>query len=206
MIIEIKEVPGLYLVENAISREDQKQIINSLKINNGNECKQIHTAREFGWSFLKGLYHPGTYTSKDYLQIPIWVKNIWKKLIEELNLKSIIGDIEIIDNILINTYEKDDALVSHVDDINFWDNWVVGLSLESDIVMDFMKITTRETHPIKIPALSVYILTGNARYSYEHSIKRQKYNNFRRISITFRTISAQYLPNSIRELVSREQL
>src|ERR1700722_10372419 len=98
MTIEIKEVPGLYLVKNVISKNDQKYIIRALITNNGRECKQIHHAREFGWSFLKGYNKFGVYTLNDYLQIPMWAKKIWKKIMEKGNLKDIIGNVETIDN------------------------------------------------------------------------------------------------------------
>lgn len=188
----IEEVPGLYLIENAISKNDQKQIMRSLITNNGKECRQIHKAREFDWSFLKGLNNPGSYTSNDYLQIPIWAKNIWKKIMEKGNLKDIIGNVEIIDNVLVNTYEKGDFLIPYINEIEFWNEWVVGLSMGSDIFMDFTK-GTKEAHTIKIPASSVYILTKDARYTYKHGIKKQEFNNFKRVSVTFRTINKKEL-------------
>lgn len=204
MAVEIKEVPGLYLVKNVISKNDQKYIIRALITNEGKECKQIHAAREFGWSFLKG--YAKSYTANDYLQLPMWSKNIWKKIMEKGNLKDIIGNIETIDNILINIYEKGDFLRQHVDDVNFWNEWVVGFSMGSDIVMDFGKIGTSEIHKIKIPALSAYILTKDARYLYTHSIEPQKFNKIRRISVTFRTISKKYLSDETRKIISNEQL
>ena len=99
----------------------------------------------------------------------------------------------------IYTYEKNDMLRPHVDDVNFWNHWVVGLSMGSDIVMDFTNMSTKEEHPIFIPARSVYILTGDARYSYLHGIKSQKFNNHKRVSITFRSISDKFLSDSSRQ-------
>jgi len=205
MAVEIKEVPGLWLIENVISKEDQKQILRSLITNTGSECRQIHPAKEFGWSFIKGLLSKWC-SSKDYIPMPIWVKTIWEKIIKIPEINKIIGNVEIVDNILINIYEKGDSLIPHVDDINFWDDFVLGLSLGSDIIIDFAKIDSNETHPIFIPAKSVYILTKDARYSYKHSIKVQEFNNIRRVSITFRTISDKFLSQNERNKIKSKFL
>lgn len=85
----------------------------------------------------KGIGHLSPYTVGDYLKIPIWSKNIWNSIVERANLKDIIGDVKIFDNILINTYEKGDSLIPHTDDVHLWNNWVIGMSIGSHIIMDF---------------------------------------------------------------------
>jgi|694.fasta_scaffold113091_2 hypothetical protein len=202
MSIAVVEVPGLYFTPNVLSKEDEKLIKNKYKEyeeKKQNICNQIHTAIEFGWRFIPVKVK----TKDDYIGgLPDWLLNIWEKCLKNGNLPEFIKK-EIPNHVLINKYPIGDGCRDHTDELKFWNNWILGISVGSGCTVEF--ILGDKKIRVWMPPLSMYILTEDARYKWTHGIT---YNNSdsvygdiiprdERISITFRKIHEDYLTNEV---------
>lgn len=199
MALQVKDINGLFIIPNVFDFESNKSIINLIESNRGNKCNQIHLADEFGWKFLPKEIK----TKSDYLGKPIWLDKIWDVISRSLhtNIKSIqtFKPIERYDHVLINHYEVGDGCKSHTDDLEFWDDWVCGVSFGSGCIMN-MRLNS-QSHNIFLPIGSIYLLVGDARYKWKHGIEYSSSDlvygdeipRTKRISITFRTINDKFL-------------
>jgi len=132
----------------------------------------------------------------DKIPFPDFLKDLWQKLnskikwpLNTIPLNTIPQTVP--DHVIVNQYDVGDHCNPHVDDIDFWTDWVVGVSLESDCDIQFTPYDTGKQISVKIPKGSAYILTGNARYKYTHGISTVAQ---KRTSLTFRNISSTFLP------------
>lgn len=204
MLIDIEEVPGLYLIPDLFTEyENEKyiQIMNSLE--KPNICNQVHTAYEFGWKFIPIT----TKTKNDYLgEFPFWLLKIWDKISDSLEQTNF--PIKFPDHVLLNKYKPGEGCLAHTDDIQFWDNWVIGASFGSGSIIRF-KGNFDKTYDLYLPIGSVYIMMNEARYDYTHEILPQNIDEYygekikrkQRISLTFRTINEKYLSKKIKDAV-----
>ncbi len=208
MAILFEDIPDLYLIPNAFTKEENDMYMQILEgeSNNPNVSKQIHTATEYGWKFL-----PATIKlPEDYLgEYPEWLEKLWQKIIFHAN-----NNIEHFpknaypDNVLINKYEPGDGCNSHVDQINFWDNWVVGVSFGSGCTFEFMNDFNKKIE-IYIPSGSIYIMIDDARYKWKHGITFSQIDIYygeiiprtKRISLTFRTMMRHILSDEVKNAI-----
>ena len=137
-----------------------------------------------------------------------------------------------VEHALLNCYHPGDGVSPHTDDLHFWTGcvfqlcisqhacllacatmgrWVLGLSLGSDVTMLFHPPASGEPGAaaapvaVRLPARSLYVLTGDARWTYRHEIVRaaedwvdgaavpRRY----RASVTWRGISEAWLPRAL---------
>lgn len=202
MSIKLKDIEGFYLIPNVFGEIESEDIIKQIEAERGNECKQIHTADEFGWKFI-----PVSKKSKqDYLgPNPKWLDQIWFEATKAISkfipkLQYLEDFANGYDHVLINHYEVGDGCKPHTDDLKFWNGWVLGVSFGSGCTMNLIT-NYGKTVPIYLPARSVYLLTGPARYVHKHGITFDSVDNVygdiinrsKRISLTFRTINLDYL-------------
>jgi alkylated DNA repair dioxygenase AlkB len=187
-------LPGWYLITGAFTVTEEEHFLESIARNESeNICDQIHTAKEFGWKFIPIKKK----TKADYLgEFPDWLKEIWH--IAHKSIKTHVSSFPkfvMPDHVLLNEYEPGDGCKSHIDDLTFWNDWVVGVSFGSGCVMKLGCLD------IYVPQRSIYILTGDARYKLTHGIDFVKTDEFygdviertKRISLTFRTIHNNFL-------------
>jgi alkylated DNA repair dioxygenase AlkB len=107
---------------------------------------------------------------------------------------------EIPDQVIINEYQPGQGISPHIDCVPCFTDTIASLSLGSPCVMDFSHIKTGEESSLLLEPRSLLMLTGDARYLWQHAIagrKRDRYNGqiihrTRRLSLTFRTINAGF--------------
>jgi alkylated DNA repair dioxygenase AlkB len=88
--------------------------------------------------------------------------------------------------------------------------WVLGLSLGSDVTMLFhppadAAVPAAAPVAVRLPARSLYVLTGDARWTYRHEIVRSTTDCLDgeavprryRASVTWRGISEAWLPRAL---------
>ena len=207
MSIEL-DIPGLYFSPEVITPEEEKIILHHIKKDRGHYVSQIHPAYEFGWKFLereKGIQGIFPLTPQEYLgKFPDWLSNVWFNCVYRTNLpKEVIREIHP-DHVLVNEYKVGEGCMRHTDDIGFWTDWVMGLSLESGCTIIFKYKNT--TYPVYLPPRSIYVLTGDARYKYTHEIAPEHDDivdneviaRSHRTSLTFRMIHQNFLPKKVR--------
>jgi len=200
MIFEIEKIKGLYIIPNVFNDEEHNFYMEKLKNDSCNKCPQIHMANEHGWKFIpvreNGLILKRT--RDDYLGFPDWMDNL--KLHTIRKLKQFLTRDFNINHVLINKYEIDDGCHDHIDELEFWTDFIIGVSFGSSTVMKFSN--DKSIIDVNIPKNSIYVMTGDVRYNWTHGIDFQKSDNIYgkirdrdiRISVTFREIKKEYLP------------
>lgn len=74
-----------------------------------------------------------------------------------------------------------------------------------EIYMDFKNSKNiNEIYKVKLPAYSIYVMLGDARYIYTHGFKKHEFNTLpKRVSITFRRINDKYLIDEVKKKALR---
>ena len=214
-------IPGLWLCEEMLCPTQEKQLLARLAIDAlGSPCLQIHPATEFGWSFLKGHARGMLSETERLAPIPDWLMNLWTACLSCLgsspsvcsssskaSLERSLAQMrrKPCDHVIVNDYVPGDGCLPHVDDVGFWDDWVLGVSLGSGCLMDFVSTTaTTPTSPclsdshcssissptvptlvarevarresIWLPPRSMYLMSGDARWRFTHGISFAKHD------------------------------
>jgi len=100
------------------------------------------------------------------------------------------------DQVIINEYQPGQGISAHVDCVPCFGDTIASLSLGSACVMDFTDATTGEKQSRLLESRSLLVLSGHARYHWQHAIPARKSDKWRgqaiqrarRISLTFRMV------------------
>ncbi|MGZ4988175.1 MAG: alpha-ketoglutarate-dependent dioxygenase AlkB, partial [Limisphaerales bacterium] len=109
------------------------------------------------------------------------------------------------ENSVINEYIPPLGIGPHRDYPTFGPT-VACVSLGSDILINFIHAERRLRVPVFVPARSLWVITGEARYQWQHSIATRLTDTVygetrarsRRVSITFRTAKDQRVAEQAR--------
>ena len=101
---------------------------------------------------------------------------------------------EMPDQVIINEYQPGQGISAHIDCVPCFADSIASLSLGSPCVMDFTHSKTGEKSSLLLEPRSLLVLTGDARYVWQHAIAGRKTDRYqgqiisrkRRISLTFR--------------------
>lgn len=213
-LLEVPQVNGLYLITNIFDELEHLQYVDLLTQERGHECPQIHRATEYGWKFLPLYGSTPPYgiirqrTQDDYLgEFPEWIQNVWKTVHLKItslcpaNISQSLISTILPSHLLINKYIPGDGCTPHTDELLFWEDWVVGVNFNSGCQFNFTK--DNEKVSVYMPANSVYILTGEARYKWKHGIPFVMTDDVygchvdrkQRISMSFRNIDKKWMIN-----------
>jgi alkylated DNA repair dioxygenase AlkB len=175
----IGEINGLTYIENFININEANNLIEFLDNqlwNNDLQRRTIHYGYKYDY-FEKNKLDKA-------LEIPFELFFIKEKIENHLN--------KTFNQIIINEYNPGQGIYSHIDNIKLFDDIIVSLSLNSDIIMDFINTDENYIEHLLLKKNSIVILENDARYLYKHGIKARKSDNGikrnRRISITFRNV------------------
>jgi alkylated DNA repair dioxygenase AlkB len=100
------------------------------------------------------------------------------------------------DQVIVNEYQPGQGIAPHVDCVPRFTDTIASLSLGSICVMEFTHVGTWQKIPVLLEPCSLVVLSGDARYCWQHSIphrKNDRYNGSvfprgRRLSLTFRRV------------------
>jgi alkylated DNA repair dioxygenase AlkB len=144
-------------------------------------------------------------TIDDYLgPMPKGIDEIWEKAKE--SVKDVI-DPKKYNHVLINNYIPGDGCKSHTDEIEFWEDYVIGVSFGSGCSFEYSNADKKII--VYMPECSVYLMIDDARYKWRHGILFDKEDYYygdliernERISLTFRSISEKFLTKEVKSLV-----
>lgn len=209
---EIPYIPGLFLqttavdsngvVSTPISSELELEVINFLDRDNGSMWWRIPTpphrsiisrrVQHFGrkYDYQRRRVAPPN-TEIVNLEGPILQLAHW--------LSPLFGGV-IPDQCIVNEYLRKENISPHIDQPEDFGPVVVSISLLEDTNFIFDLPNTKEKYNIFVPKRSVLAMTGDSRYKWRHSIpsrvtyvdssgtKHTKSTNYRRISLTYRTV------------------
>jgi alkylated DNA repair dioxygenase AlkB len=102
------------------------------------------------------------------------------------------------DQVIVNEYQSGQGISAHVDCVPCFADTISSLSLGSPCVMDFNHSKTGEKSSLLLEPRSLLVLTGDARYIWQHAIAGRKTDRYcgqiinrnRRVSLTFRKVLA----------------
>ena len=103
---------------------------------------------------------------------------------------------EMPDQVIINEYQPGQGISAHIDCMPCFADTIASLSLGSPCVMDFTHSNVGEKSSLLLEPRSLLVLTGDARYVWQHAIAGRKMDRFngqaiqrtRRMSLTFRKV------------------
>ncbi|XP_014472952.1 PREDICTED: alkylated DNA repair protein alkB homolog 8 isoform X2 [Dinoponera quadriceps] len=158
--------PGLTLIENFITKEQEESLLRTLDWDGRESTSSRLKHRQaihFGYKFEYGTniinpYRPITPIPQDY------------KFLQTLFDKH--GHKYTYDQLTINKYSPGQGIPPHVDTHSVFEDTILSLSLGSSCVMNF-KRTDRKID-VFLPARSLLIMTGEARYAWTHGISPRR--------------------------------
>lgn len=150
-------IGGLDLDEEFIDREEELNLIRNIsieiaKLPSKNTRFRSHVLR-YGWDYS---------SDKWVSDIPEW-------------LRDNDADNFYYDSITINHYEIGQSIPPHIDSIKF-DDMIEVVSLGGDCVMRFVK--GPEIVDVNLPARSILVMEGEARYKWTHEVLPCKEERF----------------------------
>ncbi|XP_055856465.1 alkylated DNA repair protein alkB homolog 8 isoform X2 [Episyrphus balteatus] len=158
--------PGTILIENFVTPDEESVLLAS--INNDSPIVVVgslknRSVKHFGYEFLYGsnLVDPSKPLET---KIPKECDILWERLGQKQpSLKSFKPD-----QLTVNQYMPGHGIPPHVDTHSAFDDPILSLSLESDVVMDFRKNGQRVS--VLLPQRSLLIMSGECRYDWTHGI------------------------------------
>ena len=122
--------------------------------------------------------------------LPDWLLSLSKKLHDD-------GIFPLVpDQAIVNEYLPGQGISAHLDCIPCFADTIASLSLGSPCIMEFSNPTTGEKKSIILEDRSLILLSGPARYEWQHAIPTRKSDiingikteRTRRVSLTFRNV------------------
>lgn len=179
------DIPGLTYVSDFITRDEENALIAAIDEQPWlNDLKR--RVQHYGYKYD---YKARTVTNDSYLgPLPDWIQPLAQKLCGEHLCQTAP------DQVIVNEYMPGQGISAHVDCVPCFDDVIASLSLGSPAIMQFSK--GNEKQEIYLEPRSLIILSGSARYEWQHAIPARKtdiVNGFkiernRRLSLTFRTV------------------
>jgi alkylated DNA repair dioxygenase AlkB len=180
-------IPGLTLHPDFISRAEEGDFLGVIDAQPWRADFQ-RRVQHYGYRYD---YKARQVTPDLYLgPLPPWFQG----LAERLTHSGFFPDLP--DQVIVNEYLPGQGIAPHMDCVPCFGDVIASLSLGSDVVMDFGRSDGSEKISHRLPARSLLIMTGAARYHWQHSIAKrktdvvdgQKIIRQRRVSLTFRCV------------------
>ena len=183
-------VPGLFIQKDIITPETEKAIIDWLDKQQWSDALSRRT-QHYGYEYQYNTTELKTGNPFEGL-----IEDIRKFLLEQKIM-------ERIDQCIVNEYYRDQGIGKHIDgkrgnNPNIFGPVIVSISLGEDTNIIFSRGNQKEE--VFVPRRCLLIMKDDARYQWTHEIPRRatincdsiimkKGANYRRISLTFRSIA-----------------
>ena len=187
--IAIEKVPGLFLIKDFITQAEETLLWSEVN-------KLPWTKFGSRYRMLLGWIHDRDNEGKmtKIGDLPESFQFVIDRILED----------KIMDNrpeqCVINSYEPGQGISPHIDRVEDFGRQVTGLSLGSDVVMEFIG-PKGEKVELLVPRRSIYLMEGDARYKWKHSMPQRKKDKLenglmnvrkKRISLTFREVDVGF--------------
>ncbi|XP_016477646.1 alkylated DNA repair protein ALKBH8 homolog [Nicotiana tabacum] len=209
------DIPGLYLIHDFISAEEEKELLAAVDTTPWQKLAK-RRVQHYGYEFQ---YSTRNVNTNQYLgELPLFLSPI----LEKMSLFQKLGYAEtvLLDQLTVNEYPPGVGLSPHIDTHSAFEDLIFSLSLAGPCIMEFRKYSTGVwlTSPdtlsdeeaqnsdksskflrraIYLPPRSILLLSGEARYAWHHYIPHHKVDVVndtrirrasRRVSFTLRKI------------------
>lgn len=180
-------IPGLSYLPDFIDEQTEAALIRTIDAQPWiTELKR--RVQHYGWRYD---YKARAVTPESYLgSLPKWLLPYCDRLHNEGLFP------QLPDQVIINEYQPGQGIAPHIDCVPCFAETIASLSLDSTCVMDFTHAKTQEAIPILLEPRSLTVLSGDARYRWQHAIPHRKTDRHngqifprgRRLSLTFRKV------------------
>ena len=187
VVNDITAVNGLTYVPNFLSENEEKILLNSIN----SEVWLTDIKRRVQHYGYKYDYKLRTINHSMYLgEIPEWSKEFAERLVARKYMTTMP------DQIIVNEYLPGQGIANHVDCEPCFGDTIITISLNSNCVMDFINLETKQKIEVLLEPRSLVVINGVSRYKWTHGIPARKTDNFKglkinrelRISLTFRNV------------------
>lgn len=181
------KIPGLRFIPDFISREEEAALLNAI-----DDAPWRHDLKRrvqhYGYQYD---YKARAVTKESYLgPLPGWLQPLAQRLKTD-NLFPCLPD-----QAIVNDYLPGQGIAPHIDCEPCFDETIASLTLGSAAMMQFTHPATREQQEIYLKERSLIVLSGPARYEWQHGIPTRKSDTIdcfkipreRRVSLTFRNV------------------
>jgi alkylated DNA repair dioxygenase AlkB len=175
-----------------ITSEEEKELLSCIDTGEWFKVSGDKGRRVQHYGYKYNYYGTGVEKASPIKEEFMFVK---KRLEEYIKLK--IGKDVNFDQVIINEYIPPQGIGYHIDHTLLFDEFIVSLSLESDINMNFKKDDNiEEKRLFRRSAFIIYGVKSNSCRMWQHSIpsrltdvwESQKIKRSRRVSLTFRQL------------------
>ncbi|XP_070699762.1 alpha-ketoglutarate-dependent dioxygenase alkB homolog 4 [Pempheris klunzingeri] len=187
--------PGVFLWENFISEEEEKQLISTMDQDVWNESQSGRRKQDFGpkVNFKKRKVRVAGFSG-----LPALSQNLVLRMKQEPSL----AGFQPVEQCNLDYHpQRGSAIDPHLDDSWLWGERLVTINMLSDTTLTMSLEQgvpelglAEEVHiAVRLPRRSLVVLHGEARHRWKHSIQREDVHE-RRVCSTYRELSAEFLP------------
>jgi len=189
-------IDGLFLKEEVITKEEEIELVQKIDSINWTDSQSGRRKQDFG---PKVNFKKQKLKFDQFFGLPQFDRKLLSKIKAQLNHKCLTDFTEVEVCHLEYKPESGSSIDSHFDDFWLWGERLVTVNLLSTTILTLTlprnnnnSFVDQQIH-VYLPERSLVVLSGDSRYKYEHAIQRQHINH-RRIAITYRELTPQFLP------------
>ncbi|XP_065344849.1 alkylated DNA repair protein alkB homolog 8 [Cloeon dipterum] len=160
---------GLILLENFVSPEEEIALLKSVDWTSATpeqgQSLKHRQVRHFGYQFEYGSNNVNPEKPLD-AKIPSVCSPVFDRVVQ----REITAWVP--DQLTVNQYEPGQGIPPHIDTHSAFEDPILSLSLESDVVMEFRK--SGVVVPVLLPRRSLLVMSGESRYAWTHGINPRK--------------------------------
>lgn len=184
---DVRDIEGLSYIPNVIDEQTEQRLISIIDTQPW-LADLKRRVQHYGWRYD---YKARTVTSELKLgPLPDWLTS----LATQFHTCGLLPKIP--DQVIINEYQPGQGISAHVDCVPCFEETIASLSLSSSCIMEFTHTRTQQKILLLVEPRSLIVLSGDARYHWQHSIPSRKTDRYngeviqraRRLSLTFRNV------------------
>lgn len=180
-------LPGLALIDDWIGKAEERRLLGLIDAGHWRTDLK-RRVQHFGYRYD---YRARSVSLADRLgPLPEWLSVLGGRLVD----KGLFAAVP--DQVIVNEYLPGQGISAHTDCIPCFGETIASLSLGDSVVMTFRHAATDAHLELVLPARSLLVLSGPARYDWLHAIPGRKSDmiggerktRLRRVSLTFRSV------------------
>ncbi|OBZ86666.1 Alkylated DNA repair protein alkB 8, partial [Choanephora cucurbitarum] len=203
------QVPGLLVIKEFVNKSEELELIDAvdkqpwsgLGIGEEHNNTGICLVTDIGMALtITQMGHSLNSATRKVLEEYGPLPEFSQLLVDRIMQHQLMPNIP--NHLLVNEYNAGQGIMPHIDAPALFGPAILSLSLLSDCIMKFT-LEEKEVDVV-LPRRSIAVLTGDARYTYKHSISKDLVETTpdgtlihrdRRVSFTFREIIAWEVPS-----------
>ncbi|KAM4546194.1 alpha-ketoglutarate-dependent dioxygenase alkB homolog 4 [Fundulus diaphanus] len=187
--------PGVFLWENFISEEEEKELIGSMDQDVWNPSQSGRRKQDYG---PKVNFKKRKVRVADFNGLPALSQKLVLRMQQQPNLKGF----QPVEQCNLDYHPQRGAAIDpHLDDSWLWGERLVTVNMLADTVLTMSLepglpergLTGEVQVAVRLPRRCLVVLYGEARHRWKHGIHREDIQE-RRVCSTYRELSAEFLP------------